>query len=242
MGHSSYPRSAVLVLGQSSIYSLLPSTLFAQVESLLQNGRLAEADALLGRTEADLVQGSTSSGDHVGGVGYSELHALTRNASKETLRYLHQCVAFAFVRQTRFREATAHFVQGAIDPRVLISYFDELRPALFSEPPSHEKDDNTTLRGVEEASVEVEVWDGVREYMPDETSIDDISKSVHIFLFFPSPAALHPRMWYLVPPLPTSNHQSTYRQLNSTHPLLSLPMSPTTLVPALPSAKNKIIQ
>lgn len=96
------------------------------------------------------------------------------------------------MRQTRFREATAHFVKGAIDPRVPVSYFDELRPALFSEPPK--KDGSPTLRHVEADSVEVEVWDGVREYMPDETSVDDISKSVRIYLslFFP-PAALHPR-------------------------------------------------
>ncbi|KAF8438018.1 hypothetical protein L210DRAFT_2299991 [Boletus edulis BED1] len=154
MGHSSYPRSAVLVLGQSSIYSLLPSTLFAQVESLLRNGRLAEAQALLERAEADLAEGSTSSSD-------------------QTLRYLHQCLAFAFLHQTRFREATTHFVKGAIDPRVTVSYFDELRPALFTEPPNH-VDSSTNSRGVEGDAVEVEVWDGVREYMPDETSVDDI--------------------------------------------------------------------
>ncbi|KAG8216912.1 hypothetical protein J3R82DRAFT_7187 [Butyriboletus roseoflavus] len=157
MGYSSYPRSVVLVLGQSSVYSLLPSTTFAQVESLLQNGRLAEVEALLERTEADLVQ-------------------------EETLRYLHQCLAFAFVCQTRFREATPHFLKGAIDPRVPVSYFDELRPALFGESPSHEKDGSTTLRGVEGDSVEVEVWDGVREYMPDETSVDDIIRNYSPYL------------------------------------------------------------
>ena len=103
MGYSSYPRSAVLVLGHFSIYSLLPSAFSAQAELLLQSGRLAEAEALLERTEADLAQGSTTSGYQVGGVGYSDLYALMRNAPKETLRYLHQCLDFAFVRQTGFR-------------------------------------------------------------------------------------------------------------------------------------------
>ena len=65
MGHLSYPRSAVLVLGQSSIYSLLPSTVFAQVQSLLQNGKLAEAEELLEKAEGDLAQGSASSGNQV---------------------------------------------------------------------------------------------------------------------------------------------------------------------------------
>ena len=114
---------------------------------------------------------------------------------EEILHYLHQCLAFALMRQTRFREATAHFVKGAIDPRVPLSYFDELRPALFTEPPIDEKDRSTTSGSVEGDSVEVEVWDGVREYMPDETSVDDISKSVLIFsLFSPPSAVVHPRM------------------------------------------------
>ena len=84
-----YPRSAVLVLGQSSIYSLLPSTLFAQVESFLQNGRLAEAEALLDRAEVDVAQGSTSSGDQVGDVQYSDLRALTR---MRTRRHYATCI------------------------------------------------------------------------------------------------------------------------------------------------------
>ncbi|KAG9313362.1 hypothetical protein JVU11DRAFT_5677 [Chiua virens] len=157
MAHSSYPRSALLILGQFSVYSILPSTLFAQVESLIQNAKLAEAEALLERTEADFAQGSTSPG------------GLT-----EHLRYLHQCLAFVFVRQTRFREATVHFIEGTIDPRVLLSYFDELRPALFNQHPSSEECGTAAVQGVEQGFVEVEVWDGVKEYMPDETRIDDI--------------------------------------------------------------------
>ena len=121
------------------------------------------------------------------------------------------------MRQTRFREATVHFVRGAIDPRVLVSYFDELRPALFSEPLGHEKDGSTTLRGVEGDFVEVEVWVGVREYMPDETSVDDISKSVRAFPFLPSP----PLACHFAPPLPTSHLKSTRRQLNSPSSLSS---------------------
>lgn len=233
MGHSSYPRSAVLVLGQSSIYSLLPSTLFAQVESLLQNGRLAEAEALLERAEVDPAQGSTSSGYRVGGVRYSDLHVLTRNGQPEPLRYLHQCLAFAFVRQTRFREATTHFVKGAIDPRIPISYFDELRPALFCRPRDHEK--AVTLRDSEDDSVEVEVWDGIREYAPEETSVDDISKLVPIFLFLLP--CLHP--------VPAWKHHVPNRQSTSRQPIqltLSpfLPMSLTILAPALSPAPNKI--
>ncbi|KIJ14692.1 hypothetical protein PAXINDRAFT_169602 [Paxillus involutus ATCC 200175] len=162
MSPSSYPRSFVLLRGQSSIYSLLPSTLFAQVESLLQNGAPAEAEALLNRAEAGLAHGSTSAADQT-----------------DVLRYLHQCLAFTFMRRTRFGEAAGHFVRGAIDPRVIISYFDELRPALFDERPSFgstqsESGEKPSVAGAEGDYVEVEVWDGVREYMPQETSVDDL--------------------------------------------------------------------
>lgn len=224
MGYSSYPRSTVIVLGQSSIYSLLPSTVFAQVESLLQNDRLAEAEALLERAEADLAQGSTSLGDQVGGVQHPGLFVLMRNAQTVPFRYLHQCLAFAFVRQTRFREATTHFVKGAIDPRVPVSYFDELRPALFGEPRSHDKDGITTLRGVEVDSVEVEVWDGVKEYMPDETSVDDISKSVYIFPFLPllpAPSLLACQLPYQLPTTNRPTGNSTQLTLFLLFPCLS---------------------
>lgn len=70
------PRSAVLVLGQSSFYSFLHSSLFSQVESLLQNGRLAEAEELLKRAAADPAHGSTSSGDQVSVVCDTRTHSL----------------------------------------------------------------------------------------------------------------------------------------------------------------------
>ncbi|KAF8840538.1 hypothetical protein BDN67DRAFT_1069186 [Paxillus ammoniavirescens] len=170
MSPSSYPRSFVLLRGQSSIHSLLPSTLFAQVESLLQNGAPAEAEALLNRAEAGLAHGSTSAADQT-----------------DTLRYLHQCLAFMFMRRTRFGEAAGHFVRGAIDPRVIISYFDELRPALFDELPSFgptqsESGEKPSVAGAEGGYVEVEVWDGVREYMPQETSVDDIIRNYSPYL------------------------------------------------------------
>ncbi|KIK96539.1 hypothetical protein PAXRUDRAFT_300348 [Paxillus rubicundulus Ve08.2h10] len=170
MNPSSYPRSFVLLRGQSSIHSLLPSTLFAQVESLLQNGAPAEAEALLNRAEAGFTHGSTSAGDHT-----------------DILRYLHQCLAFAFMCRTRFGEAAGHFMRGAIDPRVIISYFDELRPALFDERPSFgssqcEIGEKSSMAGAEGDYIEVDVWDGVREYMPQETSVDDIIRDYSPYL------------------------------------------------------------
>lgn len=46
---STFPRSNVLVLGSNSVYSLLPSTLIAQADALLERHRLEEAIDLADR-------------------------------------------------------------------------------------------------------------------------------------------------------------------------------------------------
>lgn len=43
MGHSTFPRSGVLVLGPNTVQSLLPSTLISQAESLLESHRIEDA-------------------------------------------------------------------------------------------------------------------------------------------------------------------------------------------------------
>ncbi|KAI6148762.1 hypothetical protein BKA82DRAFT_4141239 [Pisolithus tinctorius] len=143
-----YLRSSVLLFGQSSIHALLPSTLTAQVESLLENGKISDAQALLGKAE-------------------------TQGAQSEVFQYLHQCIAFKLFGQTRFQDATQHFVKGATDPRVLISYFEELRPALCDETPSSELNQNNA-GNTKCGFMEVEVYAGVQKYMPSETSVDDV--------------------------------------------------------------------
>ncbi|KAH7886861.1 hypothetical protein F5I97DRAFT_1806891 [Phlebopus sp. FC_14] len=137
MRHPPYPRSSVLVFGPTFVQALLPSALIAQVECLLENGKPLEAAALLDRTEVEISTGGTD------------------ETEAETFQYLHQCIAFTFFRQTRFKEATQYFVKGKVDPRVLIFYFDELRSALFDVS-------------------SVEVWAGVAQHMPHERNIDDI--------------------------------------------------------------------
>ena len=46
---SAFPHSNVLVLGSNSVYSLLPSTLIAQADALLDRHRLEEAVDLADR-------------------------------------------------------------------------------------------------------------------------------------------------------------------------------------------------
>ncbi|KIK11743.1 hypothetical protein PISMIDRAFT_475868 [Pisolithus microcarpus 441] len=149
-------RPSVLLFGQSSIHALLPSTLTAQVESLLENGKIADAQALLDKAE-------------------------TQGGQLEVLQYLHQCTAFKLFGQTRFRDATQHFVKGASDPRILISYFEELRPALCEETSSPEPT-QTDADSTRSDSMEIEVYAGVQKYMPSETSVDDIIRNYSPYL------------------------------------------------------------
>ncbi|KAI6127527.1 hypothetical protein EV401DRAFT_1854421 [Pisolithus croceorrhizus] len=151
MRDASCLRPSVLLFGQSSVHALLPSTLAAQVESSLENGRIADAQALLDKAE---IQGG----------------------QPEVLHYLHQCTAFKLFGQTRFRDATQHFVKGAIDPRALISYFEELRPALCDETLSPEPK-QTDADNTRSQFMEVEVYAGVQKYMPSEISVDDLIAS-----------------------------------------------------------------
>src|SRR5216683_2271458 len=81
---------------------------------------------------------------------------------------------FQCLLETRFEDAGFCLFQGDLDPRVLISYFPELRRALLDGDPT------------------VEVFSGIAECMPPYDSIDDISTSP--LLLRPFPALPHPRL------------------------------------------------
>ena len=74
------------------------------------------------------------------------------------MRYVNQRLGFQCFTETLFEDAGNRFYEGELDPRVLISYYPELRGNLFAE-------DDT-----------VDVMAGVAEYMPQEDSVDDISE------------------------------------------------------------------
>ncbi|KAL4072476.1 hypothetical protein V8B97DRAFT_1870578 [Scleroderma yunnanense] len=150
MRNSSWPSSSVLVYGRTSIHALLQSSITAQVESLLEYGRLAEAEEQLDKAAIAGIQ-------------------------PEVLQYLHQCIAFKLLGQTQFQKAMRHFVEGAVDPRLLLSYFEELRPALYETPHATSlPEDKSTSVNAEDDSTEVEIYAGVDQYRPRETSVDDI--------------------------------------------------------------------
>lgn len=138
MGYSSFPRSSILVYGQDTIHSLVQSTVIAQVESLLDNNQIEDA--------ADLANNFASG------------QALDSDEA-ETLEYLHQTIAFALFSQTRFVDAAPHFLAGALDPRILVSYFPELSRPLFTD------------------GEEADMYDGIAKRMPIEASVDDLIRN-----------------------------------------------------------------
>jgi hypothetical protein len=91
----------------------------------------------------------------------------------EELAYVYQKIGFQCLLETRFEDAGFCLFQGDLDPRVLISYFPELRGALLDGDPT------------------VEVFSGIAECMPPYDSIDDISTSPLLRHF---PALPHPRL------------------------------------------------
>lgn len=90
-------------------------------------------------------------------------HSPTRTQTDD-LRYVFQRLGFQCLAETLFDDAGRHLLAGALDPRVLVSYYPELCGTLFAH-------------GEEGA-----VFAGVAECMPPEASIDDISECRRIWV------------------------------------------------------------
>lgn len=93
----------------------------------------------------------------------------------DELAYVYQKIGFQCLLETRFQDAGFCLFQGELDPRILISYFPDLRGALL--------DANPTL----------DVFLGIAECMPPYDSIDDISTSVSCPSCHSSPAPPQPQ-------------------------------------------------
>ncbi|RPD60230.1 hypothetical protein L226DRAFT_563303 [Lentinus tigrinus ALCF2SS1-7] len=137
--YPNFPRANVLVYGSNAVQALLPSTLISQADALLLAHRLEEA--------ADLAEQQRKKLQSTLNVDRHEL---------DELRYVNQRLGFQCFTETLFEDAGNRLYEGDLDPRVLVSYYPELRGDLFTE-------DDT-----------VDVMAGVAEHMPQEDSVDDI--------------------------------------------------------------------
>ena len=101
---------------------------------------------------------------------------------------MYQRIGFQCFKETLFEDAGKHLFNGELDPRLLVSYYPELRGSLFT------------------ADDEMDVFAGVAEHMPYENSVDDISKSPsHSFISLPIPLFSH-IILYLVSRLCPDTH------------------------------------
>ncbi|KAI0754157.1 hypothetical protein C8Q80DRAFT_1216335 [Daedaleopsis nitida] len=137
--YPNFPRANVLVFGTDAVQALLPSTLISQAEALLLAHRLEDV--------ADLAEQQRK---RLQSVLNSERYEI------DELRYVNQRLGFQCFTETLFEDAGNRLYEGELDPRVLVSYYPELRGALFSEEDT------------------VDIMAGVGEHMPPEDSVDDI--------------------------------------------------------------------
>lgn len=79
-------------------------------------------------------------------------------------------------------EAAPHFLAGALDPRILVSYFPELSRPLFTD------------------GEEADVYDGISKRMPSEANVDDLSEYSK-FYQCPSPSFSAMRNYLFPTPL-----------------------------------------
>ncbi|TFK19356.1 hypothetical protein FA15DRAFT_674517 [Coprinopsis marcescibilis] len=131
--------SQLLVLGSNSVHSLVPSSLIAQVETLLESHKLEDAFNLADAKRKKLEESLEVDEDQA-----------------DELRYVYQRLGFQYLSETLFEDAGNNLFNGQLDPRVLVSYFPDLRGGLFSDK------DN------------VDLFAGIAEKMPREISVDDI--------------------------------------------------------------------
>ncbi|KIL67469.1 hypothetical protein M378DRAFT_191514 [Amanita muscaria Koide BX008] len=139
---STFPRCGVLVLGSTSIQSLVPSTLITQVESLLDAHKIEDAVDLADQRRKKLQAEITVNVDEI-----------------EELHYVYQRIGFQCFTETLFEDAGKHLFDGDLDPRLLISYYPHLRGNLFSPDDA------------------VDVFHGVADRMPTESSVEDIVRN-----------------------------------------------------------------
>ena len=167
---NTFPRSSILVLGANSVQALLPSTLISQVDSLLESHSLEGAYELIDQRRKKLEESLHVDEDEVRILRVDfALFKLTRLQAEE-LRYMYQRIGFQCFTETLFDDAGKHLFNGELDPRILISYFPDLRGSLFSMEDS------------------IDMFAGIVEHMPKDSSVDDISKfaSFEMWRLFPN--------------------------------------------------------
>jgi len=155
-----FPHSNVLLISADAVHSLLPLTLISQIGALLELHKIKRAVELAEQHRKRLNRGPNAI-DNVEvrpNVRPRTFHLYPYVLQAQELRFVYQRIGFACFQDTLFEDAGMHLLAGDLDPRILISYFPDLRGTLF-------KPGDT-----------VEVFAGVTKYLPVAQSVDEISE------------------------------------------------------------------
>lgn len=99
-----------LLLGKNSLYALVPLTLVAQAEALIEKDRLADALSLINQIE--------SSGSNL--------------SNSTELSYILLRLAFLSLHSLLFQDSFDLFLKSSCDPRIVIRMFTDLRDPLIT--------------------------------------------------------------------------------------------------------------
>lgn len=155
-----FPRSHLLILGPNSIKSLLLVTPITQAETLLETHRIEDVIQLADQQRKKVQSRLAVDPNEVRLILPPPPSLLSHKLLQvDEQAYVYQRIGFQCLLETGFEDAGFCLFQGELDPRILISYFPELRGALLDADPT------------------VDVFSGIAECMPPYDSIDDISTS-----------------------------------------------------------------
>ena len=155
-----FPHSNVLLISADAVHSLLPATLISQIGALLELHKIDQAVVLAEQHRKRLSREPNA-------IGHVEVRPNTKPRTlllhsyapqAQELRFVHQRIGFVCLQDTLFEDAGIHLFAGDLDPRILISYFPDLRGSLF-------KPGDT-----------VETFAGIVKYLPKAESVEEISE------------------------------------------------------------------
>ena len=155
-----FPHSNVLLISADAVHSLLPPTLISQIGALLELHKIDPAVALAEQHRKRLNRDPNAI-DHVEvrpNVKPRTLHPYSYVSQAQELRFVYQRIGFACLQDTLFEDAGKHLFAGDLDPRILISYFPDLRGSLFKPGDA------------------VEVFAGIARYLLTAQSVEEISE------------------------------------------------------------------
>lgn len=81
----------------------------------------------------------------------------------DELSYIYLLIGFQYLRETLFEDAGHNLFNGHLDPRILLSYYPNLRGTLFL------------------STDQADLYAGVKDRMPTEASVEDISECFLVF-------------------------------------------------------------